>query len=302
MNMHISTKLIGLTIILFALNSCERPPDPPKQKPQIITFNGPERDSGTPQTVSQLDPNNSEATGPPFAAPGEEDLPLMNTHAVIEYFLKARDWQSQLSVIYDADELAPKIRAHYHSARPALDFSDVNFKMKLFQMELDPEFGGPFWVYQIEKSESDDTGGFPIIIREQDGELKIDWEVFQEFAEKTFVSFLDAQRPIAGDYRVVAEQISTYPESQGQPPVDLSENIIYEISLPYGGYRAHSTYAFVEKDTPLGRELDNLIAIGDDPLATILSLEKSRGANGENYFTIRDLLNEGWLTNKRQSE
>ncbi len=229
---------------------------------------------------------------PFYPAPGPDDLPLKNTHALVEAFLKAPDYRGRVAYSYQGHSKEPTMRAYYNTWP---DFSMERYKIKLFQMELDPEFGGPFWVYQILMNDADDTGGVPMIIREEAGNLKVDWEVYSEFRDQHFVKFLEGRIAGPASFRVVAERVSEYPGPDKGAFTNSGDYLCYELNPPYGGYRAHSEYAFIKKGTVLGDKMDQLIALGDDPLAVIVTLDFQEFHHGIRHLVIKEFINEGWL-------
>ncbi|MDF1814401.1 MAG: hypothetical protein P1V20_19505 [Verrucomicrobiales bacterium] len=228
---------------------------------------------------------------PSFPAPGPDDPPLKNTHDLVDAFMRAPNWQARIPYIYNGESLRSKI-AEYYQKWP--DFSYDRFKMKLFQMELEEEFGGPFWVYQITKSDAD-PGGVPTIIRVENGNLKVDWNVYSEFSDEHYVKFREGKISAPATFRLVAERVSEYPGADKPGFTDLNDYICFELNPPYGGYRAFSEYAFVKKGTSVANTLDQKIGLGDEPLAVILTLNRKDFSHGIRHYIITDFVDEGWF-------
>ncbi len=221
-----------------------------------------------------------------FSEPGPDDPPLKNTHEIVDAFLRAESWEGRLPWIYRAKELEPALE-DYYSNRP--DFSLSNYKLKLFQLELDPEFGGPFWVYQVLSGEHDKSGGTPLIIRVENGNLKIDWEVFSEFYDRHFVAFIDGKIQPPSPFRVVMERVRI------KGGAELDGYACYKLNPPYGGYLEHQQYAYVDLGTTEGQKVTDTVALGDAPLAVIITLDKKELPTGKQSLIITELLHEGWL-------
>ncbi len=228
---------------------------------------------------------------PFFPAPGPDDPPLTNTHDLVDAFLRAPTWRERLPYIYQGNSLAPAIEEYY---KKWPDFSLDRFKMQYFQMELDPQYGGPFWVYQVSKSDADSSGS-PLIIRVEDGNLKVDWEIFAEFADKHFIKFRQGEIPPPHNFRLVAERVSEYPGPDRVAFSEADDYLCYELNPPYGQYREYSEYAFIKKGTELANQFDAAVGLGDDPLAVIVTLDRKAFSHGIKHLVITRFVGEGWF-------
>ena len=228
---------------------------------------------------------------PFFAAPGPDDPPLMNTHELVDAFMRAPSWKERIPYIYQGESLKPAIEEYY---KKWPDFSFDRFKRKLFQMELDEEFGGPFWVYQVAANDAD-PAGVPMIIRVENGHLKVDWEIFSEFIDQHFVKFRHGEITAPHTFRIVAERVSEYPGSDKPGFTDVDDYLCFELNPPYGGYRAFSKYAFVKKGTALAEQLGSRIKLAEDPLAVILTLDRKDFSHGIKHLVVTKFVNEGWF-------
>ncbi|MDF1753693.1 MAG: hypothetical protein P1U89_13015 [Verrucomicrobiales bacterium] len=228
---------------------------------------------------------------PYYPAPGRDDPPLKNTHDLVDAYLRAPNWEARIPYTYQGESLRPAI-AEYYQKWP--DFSLDRFKMKLFQMEMEEEFGGPFWVYQITKSDAD-PGGVPMIIRVENGHLKVDWQVYSEFSDEHFLKFREGKIGAPHTFRLVAERVSEYPGADKPGFTDLDNYLCFELNPPYGGYRAYSEYAFVKKGTEIARVMNEKIGLGDDPLAVILKIDREGFSHGIRHYVIKEFVDEGWF-------
>ncbi|MDF1816816.1 MAG: SUMF1/EgtB/PvdO family nonheme iron enzyme [Verrucomicrobiales bacterium] len=226
-----------------------------------------------------------------FPAPGPGDPPLMNTQDLVDAFLRAPSWKERIPYIYEGNRLKAMIQEYY---KKWPDFSIDRFKIKLFQMELEKEYGGPFWVYQITYSEVA-RSGVPLIIQVEDGNLKVNWEVFSECNDEHFVKFREGKIKGPHDFRLVAERVTEYPGRDKDILEEIGDYRCYELNPPYGGYRVFSEYAFVKKGTPVARQLDAKIRLGEDPLAVTVTLERKLFANGTKRLVITKFVSEGWF-------
>tara|TARA_R110002096_G_scaffold85802_10_gene197879 strand:+ start:4215 stop:6704 length:2490 start_codon:yes stop_codon:yes gene_type:complete len=225
-----------------------------------------------------------------FKAPGPSDAPLGKTHDLLDAFLRAPDWESRIKYIYNGESLRPAIREYYQKWP---DSTTDHFSIQLFQMEQDVALGGPYWVYLVSTSDLDQ--GYPIIIREENGFLKVDWEIFSEFHDKHFVKFQEGAIASPRTLRVVVERVSDYfgPDREGFS--DLSDYFVYQINPPYGDLNEFSTYAFVKKNSSLAGQLESVVGLSDEPLAVIVTLEEKAFPHGIRHLVVTDYLTEGWF-------
>lgn len=225
-----------------------------------------------------------------FPAPGEGDSPLRNTNDLIDAFLRAPDWEARLKYTYQGESLRPAIGDYYGKwADKKID----RFSLQLFQMEKNTALGGPYWVYLV--STSDQDQGFPLIIRVEDGNLKVDWEIYSEFFDRHFVRFRDGKMPRPATFRVVVERVSDYYGSDREGFKDLGSYNVYQINPPYGELNEFSEYAFVKKDTELAKQLDAVVGLNDEPLAVIITLDEKPFAHGVKHYLITEYVTEGWF-------
>jgi hypothetical protein len=262
-------------------------------------------DPATPGTVSEREEVPVEATpgplagsgksanyNPPasFPAPGPTDSPILRTNDLIDAFLRAPDWETRVKYTYRGDSLRPAIE-DYHKKWP--DSPPGRYSLQLFQMEPSVELGGPYWVYLVSSNDADQ--GFPLIIRVEEGNLKVDWEIYSEFHDRHFARFRDGKMPGPATFRVVIERVSDYYGTDRAAFTNLKDHYVYQINPPYGDLNEFSEYAFVKKDSELAKKLDGVIGLGDEPLAVIVTLDKKAFEHGVKHFVITDYLTEGWF-------
>jgi len=225
-----------------------------------------------------------------FPAPGASDSPLRNTNDLIDAFLRAPDWETRIKYTYQGESLRSAIGDYYGKwADKKID----RFSLQLFQMEKEPSLGGPFWVYLV--STSDQDQGFPLIVRVEDGNLKVDWEIYSEFFDRHFVRFRDGKMPRPSTFRVVVERVSDYYGSDREGFKDLASYNVYQINPPYGDLNEFSEYAFVKKDSEVAKKLDAVVGLNDEPLAVIITLDEKPFEHGVKHYLITEYVTEGWF-------
>ncbi|MDP4791014.1 MAG: hypothetical protein NWR99_03950, partial [Verrucomicrobiales bacterium] len=225
-----------------------------------------------------------------FAAPGPDESPLLRVNDLIDAFLRAPDWQARIKYTYQGGSLQPAIE-NYYKKWP--DARIDRFSLQLFQMEQSTELGGPYWVYLISTSDADQ--GFPLIIRVEEGNLKVDWEIFSEFNDRHFVRFRDGTMPRPSTFRVVIERVSDYYGTDREAFTNVKDYYVYQINPPYGDLNEFSEYAFVKKDSEVAAKLEKVVGLGEEPLAVIVTLDEKAFEHGVKHFVISDYLTEGWF-------
>ena len=177
-------------------------------------------------------PDEAQAAGPvenynpPASFPAPEEG-LGRTHDLLDAFLRAPDWETRVKYVYRGESLRPAMEEYYKK----YDMVNYNrYSKQLFQMEADKELGGPYWVYLI--STSDTEQGFPLIIREEDGLLKVDWEIFSEFEDRHFVQFQRGAIASPHTFRLVVERVSDYYGSDRDGFETLDDYYVYQVNPP----------------------------------------------------------------------
>lgn len=238
--------------------------------------------------LAKKDPN----FNPPasFAAPGPEDGPLGKTRDAVDAFLRSPDLESRLRYTYQGESLRAFME-DYYKKWPYEPFG--RYSLQLNQIEEDTSIGGPYWVFVV--ATNDLEGGFPIIVRNENGLLKIDWEVFAEFSDRHFVRFRDGKIPPPATFRLILERFSDYYGSDKDQFKDLKDYYVYQVSTPYGDLNEFSDFAFVKKDSELAKKLDGLVRLGDQPLAVVATIDYKTFAHGEKHLVITELVTEGWF-------
>ncbi len=246
----------------------------------------------TPASQSSALPQKEQNYNPAasFPAPSPSDKSLGKTHDVVDAFLRAPDWQTQSKYAYHGESLRPTME-DYYKKWPYRNMG--RYAINFFTSESDPSLGGPFWVFTISSGEVD--SGFPLIVRVEDGNLKVDWDVFSEFFDRRYLRFREASMPEPATFRVVLEQLSDYYGSDRDQIKDLSDYSVYNVSMPYGGDGEFSDAAFVKKGSDVEKELSKIMKLGEDPLAVTITLEKKAFDHGIKHFIITKLFPEGWI-------
>jgi hypothetical protein len=225
-----------------------------------------------------------------FAAPGPNDGALGKTRDLLDAFLRAPDWATRVNYVYQGESLRATIE-DYHKKWSYKPFG--RYSVQLYQMEADTSLGGPYWVFIV--STSDEEEGFPLIVRTENGLLKVDWEIFAEFSDRHFLQFREGTMAPPKTFRLIVERFSDYYGSDKDAFTDLKDYYVYQVNPPYGDLNEFSEFAFVKKDSPLAAQLDKIVRLGDEPLAVVITLDQKTFAHGVKHFVITELLTEGWF-------
>ncbi len=225
-----------------------------------------------------------------FPAPGPGDNSLGLSREIAEAFLNASSWEAQLPLVYQGDSLRPAITEYYQKHQYN---KPERFSLNWYQTESSTDQGGPYWVYLVSTSGIDQ--GFPLIVRQENNLLKVDWEVYSEFAYRHFGDFRSGTDPGPQTFRVILERKSEYYGTDRPGFTDRESYLVYEISMPYGGRGEYNEYAFVKRGTSLATQIDQVLGLGDEQLAAIVTLERQPFPHGVKHYVITKWINEGWF-------
>lgn len=272
-------------------SSAPAAPDSAGESSPAMTGPAGEASSGT-AARALADTGKSANYNPPatFAAPGPNDSPLLRTNDLIDAFLRAPDWETRIKYTYQGDSLRPAIEDYY---KKWPDTNIERYYLQLFQMEPSIELGGPYWVYLVSTSDADQ--GFPLILRVEDGNLKVDWEIYSEFYDRHFVRFREGAMSRPSTFRVVIERVSEYYGPDREAFTDQDDYFVYQINPPYGDLNEFSEYAFVDKDSEIAKKLESVVGLGEEPLAVIVTLDEKPFNHGVKHLVITEYLTEGWF-------
>ena len=225
-----------------------------------------------------------------FPAPGPNETPLSRTNDVMDAFLRAPNAQARLKYTFQGASLQAAIEDYY---KKWPDKPIERYSLQLFQMEQSAERGGPYWVYLVSTSDMDQ--GFPLIVRVEEGNLKVDWEIYSEFYDRHFVRYREHKLPSPANFRVVIERVTDYYGSDLKDFKTLKDYQVYQVNPPYGDLNEFSEYAFVKKDSELAKKFEKVVGLGDEPLAVIVTLDEKAFEHGVKHYVITDYLTEGWF-------
>ncbi len=253
-------------------------------------------DAGTPgsKAVPGGEPSDQEPggvpgmTGPSMSedSAGLPSSKLAAPRKTIQQFLQAATWEERLPYIYKGEELKSKIR-DYHATHE--DAAILDYRLDFFHTEVDEATGHSVFVFFL--TFAGDQDGFPIVVIDQQGTYGLDWELFVEFRDRHFKTFVEEQRKAPESFRVVIWRVTYWPPDRDQIP-DVDSLICYRIDPPYSGF---TQFAFVPKDTERGQSLLNKLSWQADPLAAEVEMHWEVFPNGRPYLTIDRILSTTWV-------
>lgn len=226
-----------------------------------------------------------------FPVPNDPKQPLGQTREVIDAYLRAPDWQARLRYTYQGESLKPTIEEYY---KKYTDKPLTRYALDLYHTEENPEYGGPYWVYLV--STNDAELGAPLIVRAEDGLLKVDWEIYTEFADQHFVTF-QTQAAVASPrtFRLLVERLSGYYGGDRATFTDLDDYDVFQINPPYGSTNEFAETVFLPKSSALAEQLSKLVRLGEEPLAVIVTLDWKTFPHGAKHLVLTNMVTEGWF-------
>ena len=248
------------------------------------------------QTGEFRQPPASAVAGPPAPAPNTFTPPssaggskLGKSRQLVETFLEAPTWEGLIPYTYRSNEIKGAM-ARYYTNWPYQPLGRTALKFE--QMESDPDYGGPFWIYNVTTSE--DAVEFPIVVRQEKDLLKVDWGIYAEFRDQLFVKFNNGE--IAGQkkFKLIIEHLSTYYGTDAEVFTNLKDYYVFRLAPPYGSKDLEEV-AFVAKTSPIGTKLNELVPLNSSPLAVTVELENQSFPHGVNHLVITRVVTDGWF-------
>jgi len=226
-----------------------------------------------------------------FPAPGADDATgIAGTREIIKAFLEAANWSERVKYIYQGESLRPALEEYY---KKWPDTKLDRYSLQFYEIERNAEVGGPYWMYFMSTSDNED--GIPIIVRVEDGNLKIDWEIFSEFQDRHFAKFIEGGIASPHTFRLVCERKSDYYGTDRDGFENLDDYLVFEVFPPYGVEGEFTEPAFVKKGSPVAEKLGKILELGELPLGVIVTLDWKAFPHGIKHVVITDYVTEGWF-------
>lgn len=275
-----------------ALAAATKPASAPTAAPAFPEPSSPEPSALAAATKPASAPAAANNYNPPtsFPVPGkEDDSRLGKTHDLIDAFLRAPDWERRLNYAYQGESLRAAVEDYYRKW-PYQPFA--RYSQRLYQIETDDN-GTTYWVFLVSTSDNED--GFPLIVRTENETIKIDWEIFAEFADRHYLRFREGKVAPPATFRLILERFSDYYGSDREAFAELDQYLVFQVNPPYGDFNEFSETVFVKKDSPMAKKIEPILKLGDDPLAVIVTLDRQAFAHGVRHYVITDFVAEGWF-------
>ena len=221
-------------------------------------------------------------TTTPIAKPVDDGSILTPVRSALETFLERPSWVERLPLIYQAETLSSEI-ANYYTTHP--DGPITEYGAEFYIMDENPEVGNPFYVFNV--STRNPNEWYPIVIRKTDKGFKIDWRIFSEFEDRHFHAYLNSPETTAKDFRLILKRTDYWGSDRKQ----MEGFECYMLMPPYA---SSGPYAFVAKDSEIGRQLAQMVPWGAEPLAAIVNVSRKRFEHGQEHFTVNKVVTDGW--------
>ena len=195
-----------------------------------------------------------------------------------------------MKYIYQGESLRPALEEYY---KKWPDTKLDRYSLQFYEIERNAEVGGPYWMYFMSTSDNED--GIPIIVRVEDGNLKIDWEIFSEFQDRHFAKFIEGGIASPHTFRLVCERKSDYYGTDRDGFENLDDYLVFEVFPPYGVEGEFTEPAFVKKGSPVAEKLGKILELGELPLGVIVTLDWKAFPHGIKHVVITDYVTEGWF-------
>ena len=158
----------------------------------------------------------------------------------------------------------------------------------------------------MERSRSDNTlfyvfffitnqmpDGYPLILRTEDGKLKVDWEIFAEFNDQHFKYFVEGESSDPHPLRIMIKRASYWGPDKDKF-TELNDYLCFGISAP--PFPEEGKFAFVKKGSPLADKLEQSLPWGKPPVSGIVEFEKVKLAHGNEHLMIKSIVTDGWFS------
>ncbi|MFT5465791.1 MAG: hypothetical protein ACI8UO_000887 [Verrucomicrobiales bacterium] len=201
----------------------------------------------------------------------------------IQEFLQAASWEERAAFVHNGDKLKAELKAYYADQN---DPPVRDYRLDFFHSEQH-ESGGNMFVFFLTLPDED---GFPVIVREQEKEHFVDWELFTEFRDRKFEKFAAEKPSQPAAFRVVIQRISYHEADRDQIP-DVDSLICYKIDPPYPGL---TQYAFVPIESEAGKRLAEELSWESEPLAAEVMVHWDKFENGMPHLALDSVVRKSW--------
>jgi hypothetical protein len=216
----------------------------------------------------------------------KDSPPLDRARDVVHRFLEAPSWKERVGLIEVSGDPAAALSSYYQNHA---DLPLTNYRLDYFHTETRPGDNGAAYIFFL--TYANETDGFPVMVMENRGEFRLDWDLFLEFRERTFQHFVEESQEKPGTFRVVLQRVTYWESDRDQIPL-VDQLLCYKIDPPYPGF---TRFAFVDRDTPIGKQLAKDLSWESDPLAAEVQLRWSTFPGGKSYLTIDQMVSRTWV-------
>ena len=222
-----------------------------------------------------------EKTQPVQPAQGDQEQPAEQVN-IIQAYIEAGSVRSRARYVLNPEAALPRMEKRYEGS----NLRDIEaIEIKRIDGQGNPKVG-KYGKYKASwESRGRFATGIYYVKNTRDG-LKIDWEASTGFNEMSWSGFL-ALRPTTPMIFRVNAQISDYYNYE----FSGAHNTHYSIRLP----EVYSVYGYARKNSPLGRQLFDILKDGERHNLTLQVRFFRNPAPHTNTVIIDKLISEDWL-------
>jgi len=227
-----------------------------------------------------------EAPKVPDAPVTSDSPPLDRARNVVRRFLEAENWKDRVGLIEVPGDPA-SVLATYYKDHP--DLAIENYRLDFFHNESRPGGGGSAYIFFL--TFANEVDGFPVMVMERNGEYRLDWNLYTEFRGRSFQRFVEEMPKESAKFRVVLQRV-TYWETDRDDIPGVDQLLCYKIDPPYPGF---TRFAFLDRETPIGKQMARELSWEADPLAAEVELKWAEFPGGKRYLTVEQLISRSWV-------
>ena len=241
------------------------------------SVNPPRPDEDEPE-VKKAVPANLDAVENDPDQPSIEDIDAAKD--VLMKFMEAKSVDDRLPLVQSPAKVERQMRDYYNRHPYPMAPESVEFKLanKLEDSE------SRFFVFEVTTTQQ--KLAFPVAIEETDAGLKVDWRSFVEFHDNMLGRFMNVYQAQPERFRVMMERAHYFKDDVP----DKGSKLCLRIKSPIPGFEG---YAFVSKDTVIGRELDRKFE-WDILYLPILELQWHKTDDGQKYVRVLNVVQDNW--------
>lgn len=199
---------------------------------------------------------------------------------VLVEFMNAKTIEERLPLVQAPGKVEKEMREYYARHPYPMQPDQAEFKLANKLQDSDRRF----FVFEVTTSQQ--SLPFPVAIEETAEGLKVDWRSFVEFHDNMLGRFMKVYQTQPERFRVMMERAHYFKEDVP----DKGSKLCLRIKPPIPGFEG---YAFVQKDSVIGQELDRKFE-WDVLYLPILELQWEKTEDGKQFVKILRVVQDNW--------